>query len=140
PPEVTVPSVAPFDAAFASPSPSAAAPGAGAAGSAAGAPAGGAPAAAPAPGGSPSASPGADEEAKRAEREKRTRAEVAAAKEQADALTAQANAECPELGPGQQRYPGTVARCQSLKDRAGAAVQAYETAKRAAQAAGINVQ
>jgi hypothetical protein len=140
PPEVTVPSVAPFDVAT-SPSPSPSAAAAGAPGAvAAEAPAGGA-AGAAAPGASPSASPGAEAEAaKRAEQEKQVRADVAAAKAQADALAAQASSECPDLKPGEMRHPGAVARCNQLRNAAAAAAQAYETAKRTAQSAGITVQ
>jgi len=108
-----------------------------------------APAAAPAvaaaaaapPAASASPSPTADpEEAKRVEQEQRLRAEVAAAKARAEALTAQVNAECPDLKPGELRHPGAVARCRLLKEQAAEAVRQYEVGKKDAQAAGVNVQ
>ena len=80
------------------------------------------------------------EEAKRVEEEQRVRAEVAAAKARAEALTAQANAECPDLKPGELRHPGAVARCRLLKEQAAEAVRQYEVGKKDAQAAGITVQ
>ena len=87
-----------------------------------------------------SASPTPDPEAaKRAGQEQRLRAQLDAAKAKTDALTAQFNAECPELKPGELRHPGAVARCNRLHDEAAAAVQAYEAARRDAQAAGVTV-
>ena len=105
----------------------------------------GAPAAAPPAAAAPAAaspSPLATpdpEEAKRVEQEQRLRAEVAAAKARADALTAQVNTECPDLKPGQLRHPSASARCALLKDQAADAVRQYELGKREAQAAGITV-
>jgi ribonuclease E len=141
PAEVTLAPARPADApAELAPATSQALPGAGsAAGPAA---AGGAPAGA-APPAAASASPAATpdpEEAKRVEQEQRLRAEVAAAKARADALTAQVNSECPDLKPGELRHPSAAARCQLLKDQAAEAVRQYELGKREAQSAGITVQ
>jgi hypothetical protein len=143
PAEVTLaparPADAPAELAPAAQPPAAAAP-AGAVGGAP--PAAGAPAAA-APAAPASASPSATpdpEEAKRVEQEQRLRAEVAAAKARADALTAQVAAECPDLKPGELRHPSAATRCQLLKDQAADAVRQYELGKREAQAAGVTVQ
>ena len=139
PAEVTLAPARPADApAEIAPATSQAAPGAApaAAPSAPAAPAAAAPAAASA---SPSATPD-PEEAKRVEQEQRLRAEVGVAKARAEALTAQVNAECPDLKPGELRHPGAAARCQLLKDQAAEAVRQYELGKREAQAAGITVQ
>jgi hypothetical protein len=142
PAEVTLapsrPADAPAEVAPAAAPPAAAVP-------AGAAPAGGAAPAAPAaaPAAAASASPSAapdPEEAKRAEQEQRLRAEVAAAKARAEALTAQVSAECPDLKPGELRHPSAAARCQLLKDQAAEAVRQYELGKREAQAAGITVQ
>lgn len=108
-----------------------------------GAPPAAAPAApAAAPAAAASASPLATpdpEEVKRVELEQRLRAEVAAAKARADALTTQVNTECPDLKPGELRHPSASARCALLKDQAADAVRQYELGKREAQAAGIAV-
>ena len=93
------------------------------------------------PAASASPSPTADpEEAKRVEQEQALRAEVAALKARAEALTAQANAECPDLKPGELRHPGAVARCRLLKEQAAEAVRQYEVGKKEAAAAGITIQ
>jgi hypothetical protein len=90
---------------------------------------------------SPSPSPTADPEAaKRAEQEQALRARADAARAKSEAATAEFNAECPELKPGELRHPGAVAHCNHLHDDAAAALQAYEAAKRDAQAAGVTVQ
>ena len=88
---------------------------------------------------SPSPTPD-PEEARRAEEAQRLRAEVAAAKAKADALTGQANTECPDLKPGELRHPGAVGHCRVLKEQAAEAVRQYELAKKDAQAAGVTVQ
>jgi hypothetical protein len=100
-----------------------------------------APAGAPPVAASASPSPTPDpEEAKRAEREQQVRAQVAAAKAKAETLTAQANAECPDLKPGELRHPGAVSRCKLMHGEADEAVKEYETLKKEALAAGITVQ
>ena len=88
-----------------------------------------------------SPSPGADPaEAERAEHEKKIRAQLAAAKAEADSLTATFNSECPDLKPGELRHPGAVSRCEGMRNRAAKAVSEYETLKKEAQDAGIAVQ
>jgi hypothetical protein len=102
-----------------------------------------APVATPAPQASPSPStaPTPDPaEAQRAAQEQRLRAEVAAAKAKADSLSATANAECPDLKPGEMRHPGAVTRCVRLRSEAAQAVSNYETVKQMALAAGVVVQ
>jgi hypothetical protein len=89
---------------------------------------------------SASPSPDAAAEAVRAEQERRLRADLDAAKAKADSLTATANSECPELKSGEQRHPGAIYRCQRLRNEAAQAVADYESLKKQAQAAGINVQ
>ena len=79
-------------------------------------------------------------EAERAEQEQRVRAEVAAAKARAESLSATANAECPDLKPGELRHPGAVSRCARLHGEAAEAVNQYELRKKEALAAGITVQ
>jgi hypothetical protein len=79
-------------------------------------------------------------EALRAEEEQRIRSEVAAAKSRADSLSAAANAECPDLKPGELRHPGAVSHCTRLSSEATQAVSHYEALKKEAQAAGIVVQ
>ena len=68
-----------------------------------------------------------------------SRAEVTAAKARAEAFTAQAYAECPDLKPGELRHPGAVARCARMHEEAAEAVRAYEQARKDALAAGITV-
>jgi hypothetical protein len=90
---------------------------------------------------SASASPSPDPaEAERAEQEQRVRSEVAAAKARAESLSATANAECPDLKPGELRHPGAVSRCARLHSEAAEAVNQYELRKKEALAAGITVQ
>ena len=79
-------------------------------------------------------------EALRAEQEQRIRSEVAAAKSRADSLSAAANAECPDLKPGELRHPGAVSHCTRLRSEAAQAVSHYEALKKEAQEAGVVVQ
>jgi hypothetical protein len=139
PAEVTLAPARPADAPaeIAPPATSEAVPGAAPA-AAPGAPAAPAAAAPAAASPSPAATPD-PEEAKRVEQEQRLRAEVAAAKARADALTTQVNTECPDLKPGELRHPSASAKCAVLKDQAAEAVRQYELGKREAQAAGITV-
>jgi hypothetical protein len=139
PAEVTLAPARPADApAEIAPATSQAAPGAAPA-AVPGAPAAPAAAAPAAASPSPAATPD-PEEAKRVEQEQRLRAEVAAAKARADAMTAQVNSECPDLKPGELRHPSASARCALLKDQAADAVRQYELGKREAAAAGVTVQ
>jgi hypothetical protein len=79
-------------------------------------------------------------EALRAEQEQRIRAEVATAKAKAESLSAAANAECPDLKPGELRHPGAINHCARLRSEAAQAVSQYEMVKKQALAAGIAVQ
>jgi hypothetical protein len=79
-------------------------------------------------------------EALRAEQEQRIRSDVAAAKSKADSLSAAANAECPDLKPGELRHPGAVSHCARLHSEAAQAVGHYEALKKEAREAGIVVQ
>jgi hypothetical protein len=79
-------------------------------------------------------------EALRAEQEQRIRADLAAAKAKADSISAAANAECPDLKPGELRHPGAVSHCARLRSDAAQAVSQYEMLKKQALAAGITVQ
>jgi hypothetical protein len=79
-------------------------------------------------------------EALRAEQEQRIRSEVSAAKSRADSLSTAANAECPDLKPGELRHPGAVSHCTRLRGEAAQAVSHYEALKKEAQEAGIVVQ
>jgi hypothetical protein len=79
-------------------------------------------------------------EALRAEQEQRIRAEVATAKAKAESLSAAANAECPDLKPGELRHPGAINHCARLRSEAAQAVSQYEMLKKQALAAGIAVQ
>jgi hypothetical protein len=79
-------------------------------------------------------------EAVRAEQEQRIRSDVAAAKAKADSLSAAANAECPDLKPGELRHPGAVSHCARLHGEAAQALRQYEALKKEAQEAGIVVQ
>jgi hypothetical protein len=99
------------------------------------------PAASPSVAASPAASPTPDpaEAQRKQQQEQRIRAELAAAKSKADALTSAANTECPDLKPGELRHPGAVAHCIQLKAEATAAVNQYEALKQQAAAAGISV-
>ena len=79
-------------------------------------------------------------EALRAEQEQRIRSEIAVAKSRADSLSGAANAECPDLKPGELRHPGAVNHCARLHSEAAQAVSHYEALKKEAQEAGIVVQ
>ena len=101
------------------------------------------PVASPEPEVSPSAStpPTPDPaEAQRAEQEQRVRSAVATAKAKAESLSAAANAECPDLKPGELRHPGAVSHCTRLRGEAAQAVSQYEDLKKQAAAAGVVVQ
>jgi hypothetical protein len=90
---------------------------------------------------SPSTPPTPDPaEALRAEQEQRIRSEVATAKAKAESLSTAANAECPDLKPGELRHPGAVSHCARLRGDAAQAVSHYEALKKQALAAGIVVQ
>jgi hypothetical protein len=90
---------------------------------------------------SPSTPPTPDPaEALRAEQEQRIRSEVATAKAKAESLSAAANAECPDLKPGELRHPGAVSHCARVRSDAAQAVSHYEALKKQALAAGIVVQ
>ena len=90
---------------------------------------------------SASASPSPDPvEAERAYQEQRIRSEVATLKAKAESLSATANAECPDLKPGELRHPGAVSRCARLRSEAAEAVNQYELRKKEALAAGITAQ
>jgi hypothetical protein len=80
------------------------------------------------------------EAARRAEQEQRIRSELATAKANAESLSAAANAECPDLKPGELRHPGAVGHCARLRSEAAQAVSQYEVLKKQALAAGIVVQ
>jgi hypothetical protein len=96
-----------------------------------------APAASASPSGSPTPDPA--ETQRKQQEEQRIRSELAAAKAKADSLSAAASTECPDLKPGEQRFPGTVALCARLRSDAAQAVSQYEALKQQAAAAGINV-
>jgi hypothetical protein len=94
---------------------------------------------APSAAASASASPTADPaEAQRKQQQEQMRAQLAAAKERADSLSAAANTECPDLKPGELRHPGAVAHCARLRGEAAQAVSQYEALKQQAAAAGVN--
>jgi hypothetical protein len=68
------------------------------------------------------------------------RSELATAKAKAESLSAAANAECPDLKPGELRHPGAVGACARLRSETAQAVSQYELLKKQALAAGIAVQ